>query len=97
LGDPSRVSLFNAQLPRSFPKAEISTISKKEDFAELKESQVLQVAKSAGIVSSNVHKVLKEKLEKRNMAAHPSGIHFTQLTAEEFITDLVENAVVKLT
>jgi hypothetical protein len=94
--DANRLSLFNTQLPRSFPRADISSISKKEDFSELKESQVLLIAKSAGIVPSNIYKVLKEKLDKRNIAAHPSGIHFTQLTAEEFITDLVENAVLKL-
>jgi hypothetical protein len=87
---------FNRQLPRTFPKADISVVNKREDFAELKESQVLQVCRSASIVSNSLHKVLKEKLDRRNIAAHPSGIETTQLTAEEFIRDLIDNVVMKL-
>lgn len=87
---------FNAQLPRSFPKADVTLISKREDFGELKESQVLQVCKSAGIVSSDLHKILKEKLDRRNIAAHPSSVDISQLTAEDFIKDLVENVVLAL-
>jgi hypothetical protein len=87
---------FNAQLPRSFPKADPSAVSKRDDLGELKESQVLQVCKSAGIISGPVHKILKEKLDRRNIAAHPSEVLVPQLTAEEYITDLVENVVLKL-
>jgi hypothetical protein len=87
---------FNDQLPKSYPRAEIGRIDKRDDFAELKESQVLQVCRSALIVSGSLHKVLKEKLDRRNIAAHPCGIETTQLTAEEFIRDLVDNVVLKL-
>jgi hypothetical protein len=45
-----------------------------DDFQELKQSQVLQVCKSANIISGSIHKILKEKLERRNIAAHPSGV-----------------------
>jgi hypothetical protein len=96
LTDSKRLSDFNAQLPRSFPRADISSVSKRDDFNELKEYQVLQVCKSANIISGSVHKVLKEKLDRRNITAHPSGISTSQLTAEEFIKDLVENVVLKL-
>src|SRR6266536_6711576 len=34
---------FNTQLPKTYPKADISKITKREDFSELKESQVIQV------------------------------------------------------
>lgn len=88
---------FNTQLTKSFPKADVQVITKRDDFAELKESQVLQVCKSAIIINGSLHKVLKEKLDRRNASAHPSGIAITQLTAEEFIRDLVDNVVLKLT
>jgi hypothetical protein len=87
---------FNTQLPKSFPKADISAVSKRDDFQELKEAQVLQVCKSANIISGSLHKILKEKLDRRNIAAHASGVVVSQPTAEEFIKDLVENVVLKL-
>lgn len=87
---------FNTQLPKTCPKARIKTIAKKDDFAELKEYEVLQVCASATIISQNVHKILKEKLDRRNIAAHPSNVVVSQNTAEEVIKDLVENVVLKL-
>jgi len=90
------LAAFNTQLPKTYPKAGISSISKRDDVSELKENQVLQVCRSANIVSGSLHKVLKEKLDRRNVAAHPSGVATSQLTAEEFIQDLIENVVLKL-
>lgn len=87
---------FNAQLPKSFPKADILEIKKIEDFQELKESQVLQVCKSSNIISQALYKVMKGKLDIRNIYAHPSGIEITQLTAEEYVRDLVDNVALKL-
>jgi hypothetical protein len=87
---------FNSQLLKSYPKADVSSVNKRDDFNELKEFQVLMVCKSAGIITDSLFKVMKEKLERRNIAAHPSGIQTTQPTAEHFIIDLVENVVVKL-
>ncbi|MGB9485776.1 MAG: hypothetical protein WCD04_06665 [Terriglobia bacterium] len=97
LADAARLADFNAQLPKSFPKADIRSVSKRDDFTELKESQVLQVCKSSNIISGSLHKVLKEKLDRRNIAAHPSGVTTSQPTAEEFVKDLIENVVLKLT
>jgi hypothetical protein len=91
----SHLTTFNAQLAKSFPKESI--ITKRDDLTELKESQVLQVCKSANIITGSVHKVMKEKLDRRNVAAHPSGVSILDTTAEEFIRDLVENVVLKLT
>jgi hypothetical protein len=88
---------FNSPLPKSFPKADISIINKREDFELLKESQVLQVCASANLIGGNVHKIAKEKLVRRNIAAHPSAIVTTPATAEEFIRDLVENVVLQVT
>ena len=92
---PQYLSDFNTQLPKSFPKADILAINVRDDFEALKESQVLQVAKSANIISGSVHKILKEKLDRRNIAAHPSNVAVSRLTAEDFILDLVQNVVLK--
>jgi hypothetical protein len=97
LKDQSRIASFNIQLPKSFPKADMKFVSNRDHFTELQESQVLQVCKSANIISDSVHKILKEKLTRRNIAAHPSETVTSQPTAEEFINDLVENVVLKLT
>jgi hypothetical protein len=56
----------------------------------------LQVCKSALLISGSVHKIMKEKLDRRNIAAHPSGVGTFAPTAEEYIKDLVENVVLKL-
>ncbi|WP_010586684.1 hypothetical protein [Schlesneria paludicola] len=87
---------FNSQLPKSYPKADIQAVAVRDDFECLKESQVLQVAKSANVISGSVHKIMKEKLDRRNIAAHPSGVIITQLTAEDFVVDLIQNVVLKL-
>jgi hypothetical protein len=97
LADAGRLADFNAQLPKSFPKADITSVSKRDDFTELEESQVLQVCKSSNIISGNLHKVLREKLDRRNIAAHPSSVTTSAPSAEEFIKDLIENVVLKLT
>jgi len=96
LNDPQKHANFNSQLPKSFAKAAVSTIKTQDDFEFLKEYEVLQVAKTATIISNSVHKILKEKLDRRNTAAHPSNVVISQHTAEEFILDLVQNVVLKL-
>lgn len=90
------LTAFNIQLPKSYPKAKISTISVIDDFGELKEFEILLVCKSANIISGNVYKILSEKLTRRNLAAHPTNIVFTQVQAEDFIIDLINNVVLKL-
>jgi hypothetical protein len=64
---------------------------------DLKESEVLAIAKSANAISNDVFKVLESKLGRRNSAAHPSSVAIGQLQAEESINDLVTNVVLKLT
>jgi hypothetical protein len=55
---------FNLQLPKSCPKAGIAAIAKYDDFACLKEFEVLKVCKSAHITSNSVDKILNEKLAR---------------------------------
>ena len=95
------VATFNAKYQAMFPgkwaKAKAAPVSKYEDFSvDLKESEVLDVAKSANAITNDVYKVLEPKLGRRNSAAHPSSVKIGQLQAEEFIDDLVNNVVLKL-
>jgi hypothetical protein len=96
------LAAFNAQYPIRFTRfhaaASIPVITKYEDFsADLKESQVIAIAKSANIITNDQFKILDVKLGRRNSAAHPSStVHFDQLQAEEFVYDLVTNIVLAL-
>lgn len=92
----NHLAAFNTQLPITFKRPKISAIRRRDDFEILKESEVIQVAKSANIISNSVRKVLDEKLARRNIAAHPSAVGISSLTAEEYIIDLVNNVVLKL-
>ncbi len=88
---------FNDQLPKTYPKAKVSSIKDFDDFSILKESELIQVAKSAGIITNDVYKILNQKLGRRNSAAHPSTIIISRLQTEEFIHDLITNVVLKYT
>lgn len=95
-----KLTEFNDRWTVVFPadhKNGNNTISALEDFGDnLKESKILTIAKSAGIISKDVCKILEEKLGRRNSAAHPSGVKIERLQAEDFIDDLVKNVVLKL-
>jgi len=65
------------------------------DFEKLKESEVIKIAATAGILGKESVKKLEEKLGKRNTAAHPSTVVVSVATAEEVIFDLVENIVLR--
>lgn len=94
------VGRFNTQYPIRFQnlhkKATMKAVARRDDFNELKEYEVIDICRSANIISGGVHKILKEKLDKRNTYAHPSGIVVSPQTAEEVIIDLVNNVVLKL-
>jgi hypothetical protein len=91
---------FNTQWPVRFPKhhkaARIPMVSDKDHFEVFKESEVLEICKSAAIITSDVYKIMAEKLDKRNTAAHPSTVAVTQIQAESAIDDLVRNVVLTL-
>jgi hypothetical protein len=88
---------FNAAIVAKFPKRANVAAVKKDDFLdEFGEFEVIEVASKAGIVPDNMKGILKEKLAKRNRAAHPSALIFDASQAEEAITDLVNNVILKL-
>jgi hypothetical protein len=92
----SHLTAFNTQLQIKYPKSRITAIATRDDFGELKEFEMIEVCKSARIISGNLQKILQEKLKRRNIAAHPSSEVILQFQAEDFITDLVNNVVLKL-
>ena len=96
-----KLSEFNSTYPTRFKKkwldAHVQIIARYDDFSvDLKESEVIEICKSAQIISNDVFKILAEKLGKRNSAAHPSTVHVTQVQAEAYIDELVRNVVLTL-
>lgn len=87
------LAAYNHRLPIQF-KGE-KPVTKFTDFEDTKESIVIAVAKGAGIISNTTAKILKAKLDIRNMAAHPSSTTILSITAEEVILDLVQNILLK--
>ena len=96
----NRLDDFNARWVIKFAgmhKNGTKTIKVIDDFMdELKESEVIAIAKDAGIISKNVFNIMEEKLKKRNSAAHASGVVINELQADAFIDDVVNNVVLKL-
>jgi len=82
---------FNANRTKAHPK--LTEIVKRTDFQEYGERQVIEVCRIAGIVDRSIYKILQERLDRRNMAAHPSAVIFTSSQAEDLITDLVNNVL----
>jgi hypothetical protein len=96
LTDAGRLSDFNVAIPKRFPKKAQITIAKYDDFEELKESEVIDVCNSASLINTNIIRILKEKLGKRNTAAHPASVVVVQSQADDVVTDLVNNIVLAL-
>jgi hypothetical protein len=93
----NHLAAFNAAIVRRYPKRTGVVMGKKEDFnEEFKESEVIEVCSTAGVVLDNTKKILNEKLTKRNMAAHPSVVEITQFQAQDVISDLVNNVILKM-
>ncbi|MBL8159478.1 hypothetical protein JNJ66_03400 [Candidatus Saccharibacteria bacterium] len=85
---------FNTALTKS-PDRKVKKIVNYDDFSDLSESKLIELARSANIISSDVRKLLDEKLGTRNSAAHPSGIKIGGHKATEFAIDVVNNVLLK--
>lgn len=72
-------------------------ITRREDFEDfsIKESVIIKIGRATGVLGKETTKILEEKLDKRNTAAHPSSTVVSAATAEEVIFDLVENIILK--
>jgi hypothetical protein len=99
LADAKRVADFNANIVIVIgaKRGAGLVISKREDFEELKEANVLDICGSAALFSSgNTKKVLKIQLDKRNLAAHPSLVEIDPPQADDTISSLIKNVVLIL-
>lgn len=93
--EAARLQSFNGGIASKYPKKNL-ILAKIEDLDELKESEVLEVLRVARLIDKNTIQILKDKLNRRNMAAHPSRVTFTQHQADDMITDLVNNVILPL-
>lgn len=94
MADKRRLKKFNDAIPKRFPKKTLS-VAVREDIEEFKEAEFIEVCATAGITTKNVTEILREKLKRRNAAAHPSNVIITQSQTDDTITDLINNVVLK--
>jgi hypothetical protein len=87
----AHATAFNIQRGKVFPK--MPELTKRTDFEDYKESTVIEICRGARIFDATVCKVLTNRLDRRNSAAHPSSATFTSIQAEDQITDLVNNVL----
>ncbi|BBE32736.1 hypothetical protein [Sphingosinicella microcystinivorans] len=85
---------FNTALSKD-KGVKITSVSKRDDFTEIKETKFIELCRSAGIVSNDVRKILDQKLGTRNSCAHPSGVTVNKSKVIDFIEDLVDNVILK--
>lgn len=72
------------------------TITKKEDFEEIKESDFISIMKTASIITKGQKKLLDEKLGIRNTYAHPSSLTLSESKVNSFVEDLIVDIVSKI-
>lgn len=94
------LAAFNTRMPIRCPniakRTGITAITNRDDFTELKEHEVVEICRSANIITADVYKILDTKLGRRNTAAHPNRVKIEQPQADDFISDLVNNVVLTL-
>lgn len=95
IADHGRLTSFNTSLGIKYPKKSV-VICDIDSFAELKEFDVIETAQHAKLISKGIGDVMRDKLKRRNTAAHPSKIVFTQAQADDVVTDLIHNVVAQL-
>lgn len=97
LSDAGRLALFNANIIKRNSKKANLVITKYDDFEDLKEREVIDICNTANLINGSVYKILLAKLDRRNIAAHPSNVVVVQSQADDTVTDLVNNVVLGLT
>jgi hypothetical protein len=87
---------FDAALAKEKDRRiKLNAIKSFDDFSDIPEAKLIELARAAGIISNDVRKILDEKLGTRNSSAHPSNITISEVKSTEFIIDLVENVIFK--
>ena len=97
LKDQTRLDAFNAAISKRYQKITQLKIKKYDEFLdELKDSQVIEICNTADLINSNIFKILKDKLDRRNIVAHPSAVIVVQHQADDTVSELVNNVVLAL-
>lgn len=96
MADAGRLAALNEKLATQKTASPL-VIKAVEDFGWLKEGELIEWLLKAKLIDKTMVTILKEKLGKRNLAAHPSTHEITQFQADEMIHDLVVNLMLKLT
>lgn len=76
-------------------RVKVTSVSKLDDFTDMPESKFIEFCRTAKVITAGLHNKLKNRLDERNSAAHPSGVKTPPKLAEAFIEDLVENVIQK--
>jgi len=91
----NKLNEFNRTFAASNPQGRVKIIRKIEDFEDINEDRIITTCRTAGIVTSGVQKTLKEGLDTRNTAAHPSNVKVARSKTIAVIEDLVRNVIKK--
>ena len=70
LKDATRLAHFNAAISNKYPKISGQAVGRLDDFEKFKESEIIEILRTANLTSKNVVDILREKLKRRNIAAH---------------------------
>jgi len=97
ISEPDRLASFNTGAEKRFSKSPKIKVVKRDDFDDFKESEFLDACSTGKVLPKNLEQMLREKLKRRNMAAHPSTIAILRPQADDVITDLVNNILIQLT
>lgn len=93
--DAERLAAINLGIKSKYPKKDLVLVNY-DDADGLKESEFIEAARTGKLLDKNMAQILREKLGRRNMAAHPSRVAIVQHSADDMITDLVTNVILKL-
>lgn len=95
IADPSRIERLNQSIKDKYPK-KMLVVKVVDDLSEMKEYEIIACLYHSKLITKNVSDILQEKLKRRNAAAHPSSIVITQAQADDVITDLINNVILRL-
>lgn len=92
----NNLAAFNSALSRA-PEKKLKEliVNSKDDFSDISESKLIELWRSANIITNDIRKILDEKLGIRNSSGHPSSVIILESKAIEFIEDLVTNVILK--
>lgn len=90
----NKLTEFNEALAKN-PDRKLKVVAAREDFQDLNEDKIIELCRSAKIITNDVQKILKDGLGTRNSAAHPSDVKIGRSKAVSIIEDLVHNVIKK--